>query len=118
MERPRYSKLHECSVANLFACRWGFIGGLKKIRLKSLGERYCNILDVWANEDVYLAEMARFRLSALSGIKQPKKKDSSIVLIWGALVSSLSWLRLPGLSFPTNALVRAMRTAWADKLTH
>lgn len=69
IEAPRFEWLHECQVADLLACRWGFHAALRKERMASYGSRYCDILDQWEDEESYVTNMARWRQQHLAGLK-------------------------------------------------
>ncbi len=68
MEAEAYKLIHECQVADLLACRWGFHGSLRKEREKSYGHRYCKALDLWQDEQAYVARMARWHQQRLAGL--------------------------------------------------
>ena len=68
MRGNRYAMLGECIVADLLACRWGFLEGLRKERLKSCGREYCEILELWRNEGEYIARMEAWYQRLLAGL--------------------------------------------------
>ncbi len=69
MQRPAYKLLSECIVADLLACKWSFVEGLRKERLQSYGPKYCQILDVWQDEDQFVDRMLTYYRQRLSGLR-------------------------------------------------
>jgi hypothetical protein len=65
---PTYKFLHEDIVADLLACKWGFLGGLRRERLGSYGQRYSEILELWSNEDEFVRRMNTWYQRRLAGI--------------------------------------------------
>jgi hypothetical protein len=66
---PQFSiALDEEIVADLLVCRWGFLDELNKERFQSYGAKYCNILKLWRQEDVFAREMTIWHQQHLAGI--------------------------------------------------
>lgn len=70
MERtPAYRFLSECIVADLLACRWSFLDGLRKERLQIYGPEYCEILDLWRDPDQFINRMCTWYQRRLAGLR-------------------------------------------------
>jgi hypothetical protein len=72
--------LSEEIVADLLACRWGFLSELRQERIVSIGARYCEILELWPREEEFIHEMTiwhQTRLSGVAGQRQPNPRHLS-----------------------------------------
>lgn len=67
MKLPRYKTLNSCIVADFLACRWGFCEGLRKERLESYGPQYCEILQLWGDEQEFIRRVSRWYQVFLAG---------------------------------------------------
>lgn len=66
---PEYGiPLTEEIVADLLVCKWGFFVELRQERFQSYGARYCQILELWPEEESFVREMTIWHQQRLSGI--------------------------------------------------
>ena len=68
MGLARYSRLGECIVADLLACRWGFLEELSAERINSNGARYVEYLSLFQDEEEYLRQMRVWYVQKLASI--------------------------------------------------
>jgi 3-dehydroquinate dehydratase len=60
--------ISECIIADLWACRWGYSTPLLEERRTSYGPAYCDILQLWLNEQEYLEKMTLWYMQKLAGL--------------------------------------------------
>lgn len=61
----------ECGMADLLACRWGYLDELKVDRMPCYGKEYCDILDSWNNQEEFLERMKVWHYRKQAGLIKP-----------------------------------------------
>lgn len=65
---PAFAELHDCQIADLLACRWGFHTELRAERAGYYGQGYADALDLWQDEPAYSSAMAKWRALRAAGL--------------------------------------------------